>query len=257
MANKILLVNPAKSPNKRRKTKRTAKQIAATKKLVAMNKRRAKLSTKPKSRSTKMAARKSRKRRTAAQRAATKKLVALNKHRRRSNPAKPKRRRTTKSVARRAGKQLRYRRRNPIRRKNILNALVMPAATAASGALALNLAWNYLPIPAQFKVGSMGFLARGLGAVGLSMLAGQVVKKSTAEAMGIGALTVVMHDAARHYMQQFAPGVNLSGMGYYTPALPAGNANMGLYVSDQRATQPPADMGLYVGEYDEMGNYSG
>lgn len=240
MGQKVLLVNPSKRPSQRKKP-RTAAQKRATKKLVALNKKRAAAkgrSKNPSKRTTKkrtstMAAKK---RRTAAQRAATKKLVALNKRRakggvkRKRNPIHRKTSRVT-------------RRRNPIRRAGVVNNIVMPAVTAASGALALDIAWAHLPLPANIKSGNLKYAAKALGAVGLSMAAGMVVNKRTADAMGIGALTVVAHQMARDLLSRTVPALKMDGMGYYSAGMPMGSPedNMGLYVNGQNA-----NMGLYV-----------
>ena len=286
---KILLVNPSNAPKKRaRKKPRTAAQKAATKKLIAFNKARRKSTSAPKKkraapkrktstkkRSTTMAARK---RRTAAQRAATKKLIAFNKRRaRKKNPSSssPARRRAytasrTASPPRRrrnpVRKVIRHRRRNPSMKtigKGIIGGMVMPAVTATGGALALDLAWGYLPIPIQFKTGSTRLLAKSVGAIVLSKLAGFVVSKRTADQMGVGALTVVMHEAAKDLIVKTMPTVKLDGIGYYSPALPsAGFSNgsggfedvngMGMYVGRPGAVS----MGMYAGgEGEDMGNY--
>ncbi len=220
-------------------------------------------------------------RRSAAQRAATKKLVALNRRRRRKNPSRrrraykatrtltPARRRRrnpakrrrrsyprpSAQTASRAGRTLRRYRRNPVRR-NMLDTMVFPALTATTGALALDIAWANLPLPANIKAGPFKHVAKGLGAVGMAWLAGMVVRPKTAEALGVGALTVVLHQAAREFIGQAMPQLN---MGYYNAGMPAGgydNNNMGLYVQSQPSA-PPADMGLYVGEYNSDNyNYS-
>ena len=159
MAQKILLVNPIK-----RKRRRTAKQKAATKKLIAFNKKRSKparkRATSTKRKVNPMAARR-RKARTAKQRAATKKLIAFNrrgarkapaKRRRRRNPivasSAPRRRRAYRAT--RTMAPARRRRRNQIRRmgpQGWMNDIIMPAVTAATGAVAMDMAWGYLPIP--------------------------------------------------------------------------------------------------------------
>lgn len=289
---KILLINPSNAPKKRtRKKPRTAAQKAATKKLIAFNKARRKSKSTPmkkravskrktstKKRSTTMAARK---RRTAAQRAATKKLIAFNKRRkRRKNPSNSSvSRRRAYTASRTASPP--QRRRNPIRRKisvrrrrrnpsmksmgkGLIGGLVMPAVTATGGALALDLAWGYLPIPVQFKTGGTRLLTKSVGAIVLSKLAGFVVSKRTADQMGVGALTVVMHEAAKDLIVKTMPTIKLDGIGYYSPALPStGYTNgsggfedvngMGMYVGQRPGA---VSMGMYAGgEGEDMGDY--
>jgi hypothetical protein len=253
MAEKILLINPIRARKGARINSRRVKPA---------NKRSA----------AKMAKRKTR--RTAAQKRATAKLVAFNRAKRRS-PAKrksnpissraaayrgvatmsnPIRRRRKKAVGYTVGSgPIRRRKLNPIRRRRSRNpigggllSIVSPAITAASGALALDLAWGYLPLPANIKAGPLRHVAKAAGAIALSMIAGKVVKKSTADAMGVGALTVVIHEAAKEAIHKFVPGVKmdgvglyvqgLGGLGYYSAGMPAGgalpdNSGMGLYVN--------------------------
>ena len=134
----------------------------------------------------------------------------------------PVRRRRT--VARPATRRVTRRRRNPIQRKGIMNQ-VQPAFVAASGALALDLAWGFLPIPANLQMGPLRYLAKGAGAIGIGILAGNVVNKKTAEQMATGALTVILHDAMREVTQTMVPTVPL---GYYSGGQPVGEYVNGL-----------------------------
>jgi len=182
--------------------------------------------------------------RTAAQRAATRRLVAANKRRstpKRRTPAKrrampARRRRAASSTVHRAR---RYKR-NPSAR-GIVNSTLLPAATGASGALALDILWGFVPIPETLKAGPLRYVVKGAGALGMGWLAGKVVKKSTAGQLASGALTVIMHDAMRDMMAKFMPGV---GLGYYSAGYPVGE--MGEYVD--------GGMGEYVGG-DSAGSY--
>ena len=189
--------------------------------------------------------RKSRKPRTAAQRAATRKLVAGNKRRRNPAPARRKvsaikRRRTpARSVV---ARKRRYKR-NPNGRgmAGIVNTTLIPAAVAASGALSLDVLWNFLPLPETLKTGPLRHIAKGAGAIGLGWLAGMVVNKKTAGQLATGALTVVTYTAMREMMARFMPAVN---MGYYSAGMPAGS--MGAYVGMGEYVGGPG-MGAYIG----------
>lgn len=155
--------------------------------------------------------RRTRKARTPAQKAATRKLVARNKRKR--NPTA--KRRSTRSVTRRY-------KRNPARRMamgGIINQQVIPAATNATGALALDIIWGFLPIPINIKAGPMKHVAKGAGAIVMGMVAQNVVRPATAKALSQGALTVVMHDAMREFAQRMLPNVPL---GYYSAGTPVG-----------------------------------
>lgn len=209
-------------------------------------------------------------RRSPAQKRATAKLVALNRSKRRpsrrrrnpiaraaapyravatmKNPVKRRRRRNPLSTV--ARRRVVRRRRNPITRG--INAMFVPAMIGAGGALALDVAFGYLPIPANLAAGPLKHIVKAAGAVALSIIAGKVTKKSTAEAMGVGALTVIAHDMAKELVAKLAPSVKMDGvglyvhgLGYYSPGMPAGSA--------QQSLPAPASMGLYVNGYSGNG----
>jgi len=170
--------------------------------------------------------------------------------RRRKNPvaANPRRRRTrvsTRTV------RHRRRRRNPISRRGIMGQ-IMPAATAAFGALGLDMIWGYAPIPDSLKTGPMRYVAKAAGAVALGMLAGMVTKKSTADQMSMGALTVVLHSAMRDGMSSYMPNIALGE--YMGPQESLGYWGSGYnpdYASGMSEYMPPANGGN--GAYDMQG----
>ena len=166
------------------------------------------------------------KRRSAAQMAATRKLVALNKSKKRGKAVvkakhKKRRRNPIANIAhhskRRSTSVVRSsrrhkRRHNPIAAKFGLGNIVdtaMSGAIAAGGALTLDLAWGMLPIPEMLKVGPMRHAAKAAAAIGLGALAGMVVNKQTANKLALGALTVVMYNAAREVLSSVAPQIAL------------------------------------------------
>lgn len=170
------------------------------------------------------------KRRTAAQKAATRKLVALNRSRRR----KPTRRRRNpigkmSAASRRAPIRRRRRspaarvrrRRNPVRKgmlSNVFSNLVMPSAIGGAGGVVLDMAFGYLPIPAQYKTGYIGTVAKGATAVVLSEVAKKAgMKKATAEQIGVGMLTIIMYNQMQGIVAKMMPNA-AAGLGYYSPA---------------------------------------
>ncbi len=231
---------------------------------------------------TKMA----RKRRTAKQRAATRRLVAANRRRRR-NPnnnnatvrrrARPGRRPTMRTYVSNPRRKRRVRRRNPnggrLTMRNVMNRNVMPAFQGAAGGLLLDVVWGYLPAPAtpggfNLKTGQLRHVFKGLGAIGMGMVAQQFARPATATALTTGALTTVMHTAMREMVAQFAPniplGTYMEGMGYYSAGEIAspqyGNNNLGEYMPENGNMSqvpygsPMTPMGEYMGPND-LGAY--
>jgi len=159
--------------------------------------------------------------------------------------ANPRRRRRT---ARR-----RYRR-NPMTVRGILNGMVIPAAQAGAGAVLLDVAWGYVPIPDNIKNGAMRHVAKGLGAIVLGWGVGKVAGRKMGDTMAMGALTVTFHAAFRELTQQFLPQVNLA---YYSAGPTAGyDPQLGYYVSSPRMVtnrgesmpSPNSELGYYVQE---------
>ncbi len=223
MANEVLLVNPRRRRRARRKV--TARRRPARRRPATRRRRR---------------------RNPIGPYAGTRRSgmgYYVSNPRRRRRPAR--RRRTT---ARR-----RYRR-NPTTMRGIINQLVMPAATAGAGALALDILWGFVPVPEQIKTGPMRHVAKGLGAVVLGQLVGMVGTRRMGDTMAMGALTVVFHSAFREMTAQFMPGVPL---GYYSAGANAGyDPQLGYYVSSPRLAvsrgesvpAPNSELGYYVQE---------
>jgi len=242
MASEILLVNPRRRRSKGRRRKMSALQA----KYFGGGKRR----SNPK--------RAKRRRRVSGSR------------RRRKNPLvnlSPVRRRRRKGRARSRARG--RRRRNPSMRgmgaalkpRNIQGTL-FNALPGAVGALGLDVILGYVPIPATWKVGYIGWITKALGAIGLGMVAQNFVKPSTAAKMTEGALTVMFHGILRNLTAQFAPGVPLgmyisptSAMGYYGSGWnPDAESNLGVYLPDLSAetmSTDERDLGMYLetGEY--------
>lgn len=199
-----------------------------------------------------------RKPRTAAQKAATRKLVASN--RARKAPVR-RRRRTVASAAksvrryartsvRRAGSAVRRYRRSSTHRGGfgIVN-LLKQAGLGAVGAVAVDIVYSKLPIPAQFKDGNTGALVKAGVTVALGIAAGKVLNKATAHNATVGALTVQLASI----LKNFAAGAGLAGytdingVEYYSPATVAGADDLGLYLSANET-----GVGEYVSGYDTV-----
>lgn len=164
----------------------------------------------------------------------------------------PRRRRRVSRAVRRT----RYRS-NPAQRltfRNVMNDMIVPAATAGAGAVGIDVIYGMLPIPEQWKMGPMRHVTKGLGAIVLGQIAGMLMTRRLGNQMAMGALTVTFRDAFREMLAQAMPQIPL---GYYSAGADAGyDPSLGYYVqSPALATQggesvPAADteLGYYVQE---------
>ena len=136
--------------------------------------------------------------------------------------------------------------------KMIGRGLLMPAAIGAVGAVAINSAISYLPIPAQYKSGYTGVITKTVSIVAVGWVASKVVKKQTADALVIGALTVLFYDVARNLVGQMLPSVRLGDMDMYSAGMIEG---VGEYQSTMGGVEGMDEyMTAGMGEYDMAGN---
>lgn len=221
----LMLVNPRKRKRAKKKMatrrRRTPAQKAATRKLVALNRRRATAKRNP--------AKRRRKRPIGTRQYA--------------KSQRTKRTPTTRLRARRRKNRVRGYYPNPRRRartgrgmvQNIINRQLQPAAIQASGAIGLDVIYGYFGnfIPAQLNTGMMRHVTKGVVALGMGFVVSNFVKNATANEMSKGALTVVMHDAFKEALQQFMPAIPLGDVGYYNPSPvyepTSQNMNMGYF----------------------------
>lgn len=242
MASEILLVNPRRRRGRKRR-KMSAKQLMY---FGGGRKRRRK----------RRAASSGRRRRRSSRRRNP--IVNLSPVRRRKRRRGRARRR---SHARR--------RRNPSLRgvtsafkPRALQATLMNAVPGAVGALGLDVAMGFLPIPATWKAGYLGWVTKAAAAIGIGMVAQNFVKSSTAAKMTEGALSVMFYGILRNMTAQFLPSVPLGmymaprvGMGYYGSGWnPDGDSNLAAYlpdISSDSMSTDERDLGMYMetGEY--------
>jgi hypothetical protein len=276
MSYEIAIINPRK--RKRRKGA-SAKQIAARRRFVQKfakgrkarkARRTAKASKSPKSGVSVMAKR--RKRRTPRRTASGKFVKRTHK-----STARRRRRRSSSAGRRPAagytvgsgkirrrklnprGSRRRRYRRNPIGLPSVggIVGQLVPAAYGAGGALALNLALSYLPLPEAVKTGWPRHGVRLVGAFGLGWAARKFLG-ARGNAVAQGALTVVMYDILKQVINGVSPeiGVRLGEVedvslgddeGFYDPAslLTDGVGDMSAYM----------DGDLDGGDADEVGAY--
>ena len=174
--------------------------------------------------------------RTAAQKRATAALVAFNKKRRAaagyaSNPVKPlqknlalgdsKQPRTYTMKAKNGKKTTVTYKRNPIsknasvqRGKGMLVENLKPAALGAGAALAFDIVWGKMSfIPASLRAGNLKYPVKLLGALALGVAAEKFLPKEHQKHVTTlvrGPLTVIMHDAAKEFMQSKYPSLALA-----------------------------------------------
>lgn len=92
--------------------------------------------------------------------------------------------------------------------KNFTGMLV-PAAIAGAGALAVDVVLPKLPLPDRLKTGYLRHVSRGAVAVGLGMLV-SLFKRDLGKQVLAGGLTVAMYGAMRDGLNAAAPSVPLA-----------------------------------------------
>jgi hypothetical protein len=214
----ILLINPRKRKPKMARKARSAAQKAATRRMLAANKSRR---SNP------------RKRRAAPRRATAR--PAVHHARRRRNPIH------LFSAPRRA-----RRRRNPISTSGI-KGLLMPAVFGAAGAVLVDAAMNYLPLPDTFKTGTIGMVTKAGAALLLGTM-GRKVFGSKATDMAVGSLTVQTYAL----MRQFLPA-SITGLGYVSAGMVTSPNNVA--IGSPAPSAGVAGMGMYVGGSSRLGEY--
>lgn len=104
-------------------------------------------------------------------------------------------------------------RRNPAGMGSIKNMLsvrgltntLVPAAIGGAGALGVDLALSYVPLPEWFQTQTGKLVARVAGAIGLGVVAGMVTNRRTAALITSGALTVTAYGAIKEFAAQNFP----------------------------------------------------
>lgn len=185
------------------------------------------------------------KRRTAAQKAATKRMLAANRARRGGTTKRAKRRKTGTAVsvrrsnpvglarvAKRRSLRRSARRRNPIASLSVsgIKGMVKEGVLGGAGALLVNTASNYLPVPAALKMGMGKSAIRAGLAVVLGVVGSKVLPRNIATSMAVGALTVAAHDLMLAAASKAAPTLLLGDIAYYDPDNNDDLDGMGAYV---------------------------
>lgn len=110
---------------------------------------------------------------------------------------------------------------------------IMPAALGAAGALAFDVAYALVPIPATWKAGPLAPITKVAFILGAGVVASMFAPKKLAGEAVAGALLVTAYDFLKTNIRTMAPTLPLSeyvsGVGYISPAMQIGP--MGEYVS--------------------------
>lgn len=193
-------------------------------------------------------------------RASSKARKVRVRRRRRAAPVAVRRRKRNPSARRhRRVRARRHYRRNPIG-LNLrgVQGQVMDAAVGAGGALALDIALGYLPIPENLRTGAAAPLIKGIVAIALGMVASKVIKSSTATKMTQGALTVMLHGIFRETAGRYMPtvqmgdwndGFGIESLGYYGSGE---NPGVSGYLTDISA---PSGLSEYAQASGDFGSY--
>lgn len=139
--------------------------------------------------------------------------------------------------------------RNPAKRmtmRSVMNNVVIPAAQAGAGALALDVLWGYVPVPMEWKTGNLRHVVKGGGAIVLGMVAQQMLGAQLGRNIALGALTVTFHDAMRDMVAQFAPNIPLGYVGAGFNAGNYGGPNTFNYPAGGTTQADTPTMGMYV-----------
>lgn len=89
---------------------------------------------------------------------------------------------------------------------------LMPAVIAAGGAVGVDIALGYLPLPDNLKTGMLRHVTRAAAAVALGVAAGYVVKPETARQIMSGGLTVTFYGAMRELIANNAPQIKMAAI---------------------------------------------
>lgn len=265
MSYELAIINPRKRSSKKRR-KFSAKQLAAQRKFAAKYGRKRRKTVKRKTAKTShsgvsvMAKRKTARRNAKGR--FTKKTHATRRRRRSSSAGK--RRAATgyvvgsRPIRRRKlnprRKAYRRRRSNPRFSVGGITGQVIPALYGAGGAIALNIALSYIPLPAALSTGWARHGVRLVGALGLGWAARKFLG-AKGNAVAAGALTVVVYDILKGVLAQAAPDLG-ARLGEYEDVSLSG---------DEGFTDPASivsGMGAYLtgpmdGPLDGVGDMSG
>lgn len=123
-----------------------------------------------------------------------------------------------------------------------LKHTIVPALIGGVGAIALDVAFSYIPLPAALSTGYVKTGVKLAGAIGLGFVASKIIGRERGKAVALGALTVVLYGAVKDLIKQYAPSV---------PGLAGDYSDMrvGAYMTPQLSGMNPAPMLQGLGAY--------
>lgn len=141
---------------------------------------------------------------------------------------------------------------------SLVKNTLIPAALGGAGALIVDVAWGFLPIPATIKTGPMGPIAKAAGAVALGMVASKVAGREMGQRITSGYLTVLAYNLLKGIvtkaMPQLPMGEYINGLGYIQSGQFMPDASVAAYLPAPTPAQAPmASHGMagYGEDYNE------
>lgn len=139
------------------------------------------------------------------------------------------RRRRARTMVAQRGRVRRFRR-NPISGNLNVLSLILPAIGIGVGAIGAEIVTAYLPIPANFKTGSVRHLTKGAVGIAGGWALSKFANRKVGELFALGAMTIAAHDFIKDSLVQFMPNLNMAGylpvnrgspgIGYTSPGRP-------------------------------------
>lgn len=138
----------------------------------------------------------------------------------------------------------------------LIKNTIIPSAIGGAGALAVDIAWGFAPIPANIKSGPLGPVVKLVGAIVLGGLVGKFAGRAVGEKVASGYITVFAYNMAKNAVQKAMPQLALGGydMGYVSAGMQMPDANgVSAYLTSDVPSNSAPGMGAYMNEYDNNG----
>lgn len=127
---------------------------------------------------------------------------------------------------------------------------LVPSAIGGAGALAVDVAWGALPIPAAIKTGPFAPIAKIAGAVAVGLIASKVAGKKIGAQVTSGYLTVFAYNLIKGMAQKAMPNLPLGdySMGYVQAGQFLPDQSISAYLEAPASVAP--QMGAYLNGYE-------